>query len=252
MKNFNKNLNIIILAAGRGKRLGNLSKNKPKAMINLLGKPLIEYSVSLAESLKAKPIIVVGYKKEMIIDYLKNRAQYVEQKELLGTGHAVMAASKILKNKSGITLVYFADNPLWSLKTAKKVIKTFIDQKLTMIVTSAKISADFMYGRVIRDNKNQVKAIIEAKDCNQKQLKINEMHSSFYAFDNKWLFANLAKIKNQNVQKEYYLTDTLGLAVSQNKKVEGIWAYKKEEAYGINTTEDLKKVEKYLQNKGGK
>lgn len=252
MKNFNKNLNIIILAAGRGKRLGNLSKNKPKAMINLLGKPLIEYSVSLAESLKVKPIIVVGYKKEMIINYLKNRAQYVEQKELLGTGHAVMSATKILKNKSGITLVYFADNPLWSLKTAKKVIDTFVKNKLTMVITSAKISADFMYGRVIRNKQGKVKAIVEAKDCNSDQLEIKEMHSSFYAFDNEWLFDNLPKIKSQNIQKEYYLTDTLGLAVKQGKKVEGIWAYKKEEAYGINTTEDLKKVEKYLQNKGGK
>ena len=242
-------INIIILAAGKGTRLEKLAEGKPKAMVLLNNKPFIEYAVKLAEKLKVKPIVVVGYKKDQIIKYLKNRAKYVIQYQQFGTGHAVKSASKLLKGKKGITLVYFADMPLWSLKTARKIIHTFRKARPKITITSAKIPDSFNYGRTIRDKFGKVIKIVETKDCSKQELKVREMHASFYAFDNFWLFNNIGKLKKLNKQGEYYLTDTVGLAISQGEAVEGIICDKSQEALGINTSEDLKKVTALLSSR---
>lgn len=246
MKN---NIFGIILAAGKGTRIDNKSIGDylPKVMLKLGEKPLIYYSIkAIKKAGISKPILIVGYKKEKVINFLGPQLTYIEQKEQLGTGHAVKVAAPILKGKKGTTVVIYGDMPFWKPETIQKAIQIQRDLEAKVVLTSAKVPESFMFGRVVRDSNGQVKKIIEAKDCSKREYKIKEMNASLYAFDNEWLFNNLGKIKNNNVKREYYLTDIVGIAIEQGKRVEAIWANSWKEALGVNTLDELKVAEEEL------
>jgi bifunctional UDP-N-acetylglucosamine pyrophosphorylase/glucosamine-1-phosphate N-acetyltransferase len=250
MKDKNK-VAAVILAAGKGKRM---KSDLPKVMHLLKGKPLIEYVwQNVANSNCFDEIVVVVPKDSNLVqDYLGDKAEYAIQDEQLGTGHAVLAAENILKNKAKTIVVFYGDMPYLQPDSIKKLIeKHRIDQNVLTFITvkidnfDLKFSAFESYGRIIRDQNNEVRKVIEKKDCSEEELKIKEVNSGFYCFQAEWLWENLNKLKADNIQHEYYLTDLVEMAIEQGEKVETI-EVAPEEALGINSPEDLNKARQIL------
>lgn len=245
-------ISAVILAAGKGTRMGNdEGSDIPKVMFEIAGKPIISYTVdNIKQSGIDKIVLVVGYKKELIKEYLNSEVEYVTQGEQLGTGHAVMMAKKLLTGKSEAVLVCYGDMPLFRTETIKKLIDEYENRRPAIALLSIKFNdpVHWAFGRIIRDENGGVIDSIEQKDCTEEQLKIKESNTCLYIFNSEWLWLNIDKIKNNNAQNEYYLTDLIKIAVDQGKKVIAIPVSEESEAIGINTQEQLREAEAILES----
>lgn len=242
----------IILAAGKGTRMEDLSK--PKVMFELLGKPMIYYSMHhiLEVGIKDKDIVlVVGYKKEQVEKYFGSSVKYAFQKEQLGTGHAVKCGLEKISEDTDVILVCCGDTPLFKPKTIKILMETFLKENpaVAMLSIIVKDPAVWAYGRVIRDKTRNVVSITEQKDCNAEELEIKECNAGFYIFKSKWLRENITKLRDNNVQKEYYLTDLVEMAVRQQQKVIALPVSEESEAFGINTKQQLREAEDVMRGR---
>lgn len=246
-------MQAIVLAAGKGTRMNCEENNsKPKVMYHLNGIPMIKYGVDALRKVGVNDIIlVVGYKKEQVRDYFGNSVKYAIQEEQLGTGHAVMMAKPLLDVSDGI-LVCCGDMPLFKLETIKHLIEVYHSQKPMIALLSAIFVEPFGYGRIVRSSTNEVSSIVEQKDCSPKQQGIKECNTGFYIFNGEWLRRNLSRLHTNNSQKEYYLTDLVGLAVSQGQKVVAVPVADESEALGINTPEQLKMAEGMIKERSNK
>lgn len=241
----------LILAAGQGKRIGASEAGIPKVMFEIKGKPMIRYGVDhLYEAGINDVILVVGFQKEKVIKYFGDEVQYAVQDEQLGTGHAVMQAELQILNNYEATLVHYGDHVLYQPDTIKKLISDYQKEKPTiaMLTNFFEDPVSYAFGRIIRDQNGQIVGSCEQKDCSQEQLKIKECNPCFYIFNTRWLFENLAKLKNDNAQGEYYLTDLVAMAVEQDRKIVSTTVDDWHEVIGINSPEHLKEVERYLSN----
>lgn len=250
--NFNK-VGVVVLAGGKGTRLN--CTDRPKVMLDLNGKPIVEYVVETLRQMgfgDEQICLVVGFKHEVVREYYGDSVVYALQEKQLGTGHAVMMAEGVMKGKFEHVVVIYGDSPFISEKTIKEIIKNNIEEKTKVTMTSVvwpnlegENARFFDFGRVIRDGANNILNITEKKDCTEEQLKVNEGNAGYYGFDAKWLWENIDNLKTNNVQNEYYLTDLVDMAISQNEKVESV-VIPAEETVGINTLEQLKEAEKRL------
>lgn len=242
---------ILILAAGKGTRMGT---EEPKVLVNLNGKPLIKYLLESLDS-QCDPsniYIIVGYKKELVQKALSNKYNYVEQTEQLGTGHAVMCAKDAISNKFDNVLVLYGDMPFISIQTINDIINKHSEKMADLIMATISVdnfdswqSCFYDFGRIVRDDNNRPIKIVEKKDATPEELAIKEVNPSYFCFNSKWLWENIDKIKANNAQKEYYLTDLLALAIKSNSKIETI-SINPKEGIGINTPEQLKLAETIL------
>jgi bifunctional UDP-N-acetylglucosamine pyrophosphorylase/glucosamine-1-phosphate N-acetyltransferase len=249
MKN---NIKIIILAAGKSTRM---KSDIPKALTVFRGKAFLEHILDTIKKLNldTKPVIVVGHKKEMIKEVLGENYIYAEQYEQLGTGHAVMSAKNAISSPHNVVLVLATDQPLVSQKTLERIIKRHLEKNPTITIGTVTVP-DFKdwraglnhFGRIIRGKDKIIKKIVEFKDTNDKEKKIKELNPALYAFDAKWLWKNIDKIKNKNAQKEYLLTDLIKIACDQNKKIETVQIANIIEALQPNTKEELENLEKIV------
>lgn len=245
MKNIDK-IEILILAAGKGKRM---QSDLPKVLVSLNGKPMIKYILeSIKKVFEKKPIAIVGHKAELVKEELQDSCFYTLQEEQLGTGHAVSCAKEKCKDASHI-IVLSGDQPLISPNTIKELIEKHLlsNSKITFTTTEVSDFEDWRkafvgFGRILREN-NKVVGIREHKDANDIEKEIKEVNSGSYAFDAKWLWENLEKIKNDNAQNEYYLTDLLKIAAKNGDLIETI-KMDTREALGANTKEELEILEK--------
>jgi UDP-N-acetylglucosamine pyrophosphorylase len=244
---------IIILAAGKGKRM---RSDEPKALAMLQGKQFLAHILDTLKKLdlKLKPIIVVGYKKERIKEVLGNELIYAEQHEQLGTGHATRSAKDAIKDPHEIVLVISADQPLVSKETLENIVSTHT-QKNPCITIGTVIVPDFedwrvgmytSFGRIIRGASGTVKAIVEFKDTTDNEKKVKELNPALYVFDAKWLWENIDKLNNKNAQGEYYLTDLVKMAFDQKKGVEAVPIANMIEAMQPNSKEELEILEKII------
>ena len=246
-------ISIIILAAGKGKRM---KSDIPKALTMFKNKPFIRHILDtiLQFDPKIKPIIVVGYKSELIKEALGNQHIYAQQKKQLGTGHAVLSAQRVIDRGHEITLVLSADQPLTSRETLKRLISTH-KKKKGIVTIATVVVPDFekwrrrliYLGRIVRGDDGSVKKIVEFKDASDKEKKIKELNLSLYAFDAPWLWKNLSKIKNENTQAEYYLTDLVKIARDQGKIVEAVPVKNIIETIHPNSKEELETLEKLVE-----
>lgn len=247
-----KNIQILILAAGKGKRM---ESDEPKALVKLKDKPFLKHILDTLETinLPLKPVIVVGHKKERVIEVIGEKHKYANQEEQLGTGHAVMSAKEILDPDYKTLLVLSTDQPLVSKETIENIIKTHEEEEATITLGTI-VLPDFLewrkglmnFGRIIRNSKNQVEKIVEYKDANEEEKNSLEVNPALYAFDAVWLWENINNLKNQNAQGEYYLTDLIHLAFKQNQKVVGVPIKNILEGMQPNTKEELEILEKLL------
>lgn len=248
-------LNIIILAAGLGKRM--MRPDIPKVLVELNNKPLIYYVLRTALSLNpAKICIIVGHKRELLIDYVKyeflkefnnfdpERIVFAVQEQQLGTGHATMCAENCFsKNqKDANILILSGDVPLIKAQTLSDFINVHNQNKADISVLSAITDNPYSYGRIVRDENNEFVEIVEEKDATEKIKLINEINSGMYFVKSDMLFNLLHQTNNTNNQNEYYLTDIIGICKKSEGKVIATQAANFDEIQGINTPEQLERI----------
>lgn len=245
LKPMNIKTAAIVLAAGYGKRLGGENQ---KTLTRILGKPLLTYLIGTLKNCHPdRIIIIVGFQKEKVIDELKDEpVVFVEQSQLLGTGHAVMMAEGALSDFSGNVLILCGDVPFLTSDTIKRLQDTHQYEFADCTLLTAIVQNPFGYGRIIRNQNSEIIRIVEEINANEEEKKIKEINAGVYIFEKVALFDALKKIKPDPVKKEYYLTDVIALLITEGKKVASWTTPTPEETIGINTPEDLKKAEQYF------
>ena len=238
----NKNFFIGILAAGKGTRM---DSNIPKVLHNLENKALIDYVLDTAYELNPEKIFtVVGFKKELVINHINNpNIEYIEQKEQLGTGHAVLQLDNPLYGKNGHLLILYGDVPNIKHSTLSPIVAEHIKDNTDVTMITAILEDPTGYGRIIRDQSGNLIKIVEEKDCNKSEKAIKEINPGIYIFKISKLFKNLKKVKSNNESKEYYLTDVIELinnsGTVKTKKIDN-----PKEIMGINTIKQLELLQK--------
>jgi bifunctional UDP-N-acetylglucosamine pyrophosphorylase/glucosamine-1-phosphate N-acetyltransferase len=234
---------IVILAAGKGKRM---KCELPKVMVELKGKPMIEYLVKscIESGVDANPIIVVSPdNKEIISQALaKYNCRYAIQKEQLGTGHALACAEGLIDKSVDHVICFYGDHPFISTETIKRVA---LNHNGVITMMTVKVNdfdgwrkCFYFWGRIIRDKSGKIIENIELRDASAEVKKITEVNPAMYCFQSQWLWENLKKINNHNAQKEYYLTDLVKSAFKQNLQINS-FPLEPKEAIGINSPEEL-------------
>jgi bifunctional UDP-N-acetylglucosamine pyrophosphorylase/glucosamine-1-phosphate N-acetyltransferase len=198
-----------------------------------------------------KMYIVVGFGSERVQERFSGAEDivWICQEQQQGTAHAVVCCKEYLEDFEGQTLVICGDMPLVLPRILKTIITEHEKEQAAMTLATSILKDPNGYGRIIRDESGNIKAIVEHNDCTQEQLAIVEVNPSYYLFDNKKLFSALDKVRPDNVKKEYYLTDTLSILLEVGEKVIAVTAVKPEEAMGVNSRQQLSEASKIMQRR---
>ncbi len=236
-------VSTVILAAGQGTRM---RSSLPKVLHNLAGKPFIEYSLHAATTISDDlPVVVVGYGAEAVRTELGRRARVVIQVRQLGTAHAVMAAEPQLAGQSDLVVVLYADMPLLSADTLRRMVEIQSANSGPITILTILSGDSHGFGRVLRAEDGSVKAIIEEAHATPEQLAVEELNAGVYCFSSSWLWPALHRIQ-VSPKGEYYLTDTVEIAVKSGLRVEACRLKDPSEAIGINTRVHLAEAESLL------
>lgn len=236
---------VVLLTAGQGTRM---KSAYPKVLHGLCGKPMVGYIADAAAAVKPKHFVVVVNPSvsEEIKDELPAKAQVVVQEEALGTAHAVMTALPALSGFTGMVLVLCGDTPLITGETLKELVRTHTGRQAAATVLTAKVDDPEGYGRIVR-GEGGVKKIVEEREASQTELCIREVNTGTYCFDISKLRDALNEVTRQNLQKEYYLTDVVGIFFASNEKVVPCQVTDPTETLGINSRVQLADAEMIMQ-----
>lgn len=233
---------IVILAAGKGRRMGS---DLPKVLVPINGRPMIEYLLDavVSSGVDSRPIIVVSPdSQDLIANSLKHyNLQYVIQAEQLGTGHAVQSAEDHLEESVDRIVVLYGDHPFITSESIKKL--GLDKNNLTLMPT---VLPDFTswrqnfyhWGRIILSDAGLVERIVEFRDASEEEKLVTRVFPGLMAFNRVWLFENINKLRNENNQQEYYLTDMVKLAFLDKQTIGSI-EIDAREAMGINSQAEL-------------
>jgi bifunctional UDP-N-acetylglucosamine pyrophosphorylase / glucosamine-1-phosphate N-acetyltransferase len=235
-------LEIIVLAAGLGKRM---HSRLPKVLHPLAGRPLLARVLDNARALAPRKVIVVhGHGAEAVrAAFPDPDIEWVLQREQLGTGHAVQQAAPHLGADADV-LVLYGDVPLISPATLNALLAAAGDG---MALLSADATDPTGYGRVVRDGAGRVARVVEQRDASAAEAAIREINAGFYALPARRLLPWLKRLRNENAQKEYYLTDLVGMAVGEGLAVSAVKAAHWAEVAGVNSKRELAELERELQ-----
>jgi len=225
-------LSAVILAAGQGTRM---KSNLPKVLHSLLGKPMAWYALEAVRQVTGdRPVMVIGHGADQVRQALGDQAEYVLQEPQLGTGHAVMQAEPLLRGKSDLVLVIYADMPLLTGETLGRLVEEA--QSHTGPVSMLTVTTDETrsFGRILRDPGGQVSGIVEEAQATPEQLSIHELNPGVYCFRAAWLWPALKRIA-LSPKGEYYLTDLVGMAVTEGHAIQTLSMEDPNEVIGINT-----------------
>jgi len=239
----NSNLNVLVLAAGKGTRM---FSSKPKVLHEIAGRTILGHVIECAKALNPTKIVVVyGFGGDLVKNtFNQENIVWVEQKQQLGTGHAVQQAAPYLDDDAN-TLILLGDVPLVDAQSCLKLTEKASNQ---LVIQSFNKADPTGYGRIVRTN-GSVTAIVEHKDATEAQKAINEVNTGIMAMPAKELKHWLAGLSNNNAQGEYYLTDIVGFAVRDKVNVVAEITDDEWSVTGINSKQDLAQIERVYQQR---
>ncbi|CAN5476708.1 hypothetical protein BH09SUM1_BH09SUM1_09930 [soil metagenome] len=230
-------LTAVVLAAGQGKRM---KSTLPKVLHPVLGQPMIHYVLAALKGAGIeRPIVVIGHGGEAVMETVGEQGEYSWQRQQLGTGHAVQCALPRLDGFSGDIIVTCGDTPLITAECYRRLVEERRKRKVSAVVATMILPDPKSYGRIKRNAKGDVLGIVEFKDASEGERSITEVNTGTYCFEASALRDSLAKLKNNNAQGEYYLTDTIAALIKNKKQVAAVASLDPEEFLGINDPSDL-------------
>ncbi|MFN7253030.1 MAG: bifunctional UDP-N-acetylglucosamine diphosphorylase/glucosamine-1-phosphate N-acetyltransferase GlmU [Anaerobacillus sp.] len=242
-----KNRYAIILAAGQGTRM---KSRLYKILHSVCGKPMVQHVVDQVSQVGMdRTVVVVGHGAEKVKEQLGDEITYILQEEQLGTGHAVMQAETLLKDKEGVTVVLCGDTPLITKETIESLIMYHEQHNAKATILTAKASDPTGYGRIVRDRQGAVQRIVEHKDASNEERSITEINTGTYCFDNAALFEALRHVGNKNVQGEYYLPDVVEILQRQSELIAAYQTDSFDETLGVNDRVALASAEEIMRKR---
>jgi len=227
----------LILAAGRGKRLGG---GRAKVLREVAGRSMLEWVIDAARGAGAERIVaVVGHDREAVVEALPTDAEWVVQSTPRGTADAVRAAEGVLGDWPGIMWVLCGDVPLMRASTLAGLAEHHLKAGAACTVLTMELDDPARYGRVVRDTDGRVRRIVEFADATDEERGVRELNSGTYAFGAKELFATLPRVSDGNAQGEFYLTDVVRLMIEDGLDVEAVRTDDPRECVGGDTPEAL-------------
>lgn len=246
MDNDLKKIAVIILAAGQGTRM---KSSLPKVLHPLAGKPLVLHVIeNAARVVTETPVLVIGHGADEVRAAVGSKARFAVQHTRLGTADAVKAAHPVLADFTGLILVVSADMPLFTPATLQRLVNSQRSNSGVMTMLSVCMDDPHGFGRVVRNADGTVAAIVEEAQADAATLAIHELNVGAYCFRSDWLWGALERIK-VSPKGEYYLTDTVELAVRENQRVECLMVEDADETIGINTPIHLAEAEAVLRQR---
>jgi bifunctional UDP-N-acetylglucosamine pyrophosphorylase/glucosamine-1-phosphate N-acetyltransferase len=247
----------IILAAGKGSRMECKSENKTS--LSFAGKPLVSYAIDLFDKTCQEILVVVGFSAESVRNKvnkfhqkISKKISFVNQKERLGTGHALLkACQKIEENQINPDYVFlgYGDHMMfYQQETVNKLLNACQNKKSCLSLITTKVKNPFGMGRIIRDEDGIFQRITEEKNTNESEKKINEINAGFYCFSWNFLKKNISKLAKNPKTQEYYATDLVEIAKKMNLNVYALEIPYQEVGIGINTREDFQNSEKLFKH----
>ena len=237
----------VILAAGMGTRM---KSNMPKVIHRVCGKPLTKWVIDASYEAGAKNVLaIVGHKADMVKETIGDVCEYALQAEQKGTGHAVMQAEDFISRNEGSVVILNGDTPLITADTINKAIEYHTNSLNSATVITAILDDATGYGRIVRDDSENVLKIVEHKDATDEERKINEINSGMYVFNSSSLVSALKELTPNNAQGEYYLTDTLEILLNKGEKVGAYAIEDNDEIRGINDRVQLNEAETIMRKR---
>ena len=237
----------VVLAAGKGTRM---KSALPKVLHRVGGKSMLQHVLDAASAAGARRnIVVVGFGGEQVKEAIGEQAEFVVQKEQLGTGHAVQQAADLLQNETGTVMVLCGDTPLLTGDLLKRLYEEHLAADAKATVLTAIMPDATGYGRIIRTASGTVEKIVEHKDATEAERQVREVNSGIYCFAAKELFTALSEVTCDNAQGEYYLPDVLEILRKKGEKIWAVAADDYESTLGINSRVQLAGAEKILRRR---
>lgn len=237
------NLRVCILAAGQGKRM---YSRIPKVLHRIAGKPLVGHVIDSAHALTEEPpVLIYGHGGDQLQAHYADRPiRWVEQREQLGTGHAVTQALPELPADAMILILY-GDVPLLSVATLRALLSAAETSGFALLTVS--LPDPTGYGRIVRNHRGDIARIVEHKDASPEELAVNEVNTGIMAVRGAFLHRWLPTLGNDNAQGEYYLTDCVAMAANEGIRVTGVVANHILEVTGVNNRVQLAELERAYQ-----
>ncbi len=243
-------VDAIIMAGGKGTRM---QSDLPKVLLEVAGRPMVNWVVDACLSAGCeRVIVVVGYRGELVRDTLRlyARCHFVEQREQLGTGHAARMAAPLFDPAAGRDVFVLAgDGPLIRSATLRQLLATHRQRRAAATLATAVLDDPSGYGRVVRAADGSLDRIVEQKDASPAELAVREVNPSYYCFRSDELMAGLERIKPNNKQGEYYLTDVPPLLKAQGRTIALVDAVPAQDVLSINTPQQLAQVDQVLRQR---
>lgn len=239
-------IKAVILAAGKGTRM---KSNTPKVLHKIFEKPLLGYVLDNVKNIVNESFVIVGHHAEEVTEYVQKEygnAKTVLQAPQLGTGHAVSMVCPSLENFSGQVVILCGDTPLITEDTLKKFIDYHNSNNSDLTVMSTIFENPTNYGRIIRENDNSLKCIVEEKDATPEQKTVKEVNAGIYCLNWGKIKPAFSQLTSNNAQGEYYLTDIIEWGKKNNLNVNAYIMDNNEEIYGINSRSNLATATKLM------
>lgn len=237
-----RGLQAIVLAGGKGTRM---RSDLPKVLHDLRGKSVIRHAIdNLREVGIDDVIVVIGHGGDLVKEHLEGGVRFAVQERQLGTGHAVRQALPLLEETTGSVFICYGDMPFLHPATIRALIDTGSQPDVAGAILTMVLDDPPNFGRVIRDEHAQVRRVVEVKDCTPEELGIKEFNVGVYCFDAEALRWALPRLRDDNAQGEYYLTDLVQILTEGGRRVETVRTENLEDTVGVNDRADLKFAER--------